>query len=87
MGALKFLENTTSGDSVWRRGLSRPRRRALVVSLASLTFLSLLAGAFVAGSRLGANARQAALAFDRPAQVKAYYTLFLELAEARRATA
>jgi len=50
------LENTTSGDSVWRRGLSRPRRRALVVSLASLTFLSLLAGAFVAGSRLGANA-------------------------------
>jgi colanic acid biosynthesis glycosyl transferase WcaI len=30
-------------------------------------------------SRLGANARQAALAFDRPLQVRAYYRLFREL--------
>ena len=29
--------------------------------------------------RLGANARQAALAFDRPLQVRAYYHLFREL--------
>src|SRR5207249_701504 len=29
--------------------------------------------------RLGSNARQAALEFDRPLQVRAYYTLFREL--------
>lgn len=32
--------------------------------------------------RLGANARQAALAFDRPLQVHAYYSLFRQLADA-----
>ncbi len=30
-------------------------------------------------SRLGANARRAALEFDRPLQVRAYYDLFREL--------
>ena len=49
------MENTTPGDSVWRRRSSWPRRRALVVALTSLAFLSLLAGAFVAGSRLGTH--------------------------------
>jgi len=33
--------------------------------------------------RLGANARQAALAFDRPAQVAAYHALFAEVAAGR----
>lgn len=32
-------------------------------------------------SRLGANARRAALEFDRPVQVRAYYELFRELCE------
>jgi colanic acid biosynthesis glycosyl transferase WcaI len=36
--------------------------------------------------RLGANARRAALAFDRPRQVQAYYQLFRELTDAPAAT-
>lgn len=35
-------------------------------------------------SRLGANARRAALEFDRPRQVRAYYELFRELVAGRR---
>jgi glycosyltransferase involved in cell wall biosynthesis len=35
-------------------------------------------------SRLGANARQAALEFDRPSQVRAYYDLFRELVHSER---
>jgi 20S proteasome alpha/beta subunit len=34
--------------------------------------------------RMGANARRAALEFDRPRQVKAYYGLFQELVAERR---
>ena len=36
--------------------------------------------------RLGANARQAALVFDRPPQVRAYYQLFRELTDVPAAT-
>ena len=35
-------------------------------------------------SRMGTSARQAALEFDRPRQVKAYYELFRELVASGR---